>query len=73
MTITWSGAFELAGSCVGLGSERELPQARWAVPKSAASLCILYWLDHLALMFAVKGSDVIERPSGEIAVGRNRL
>ena len=25
-----------------------------------------------ALMFAVKGSDAIERPSGEIAVGRNR-
>jgi hypothetical protein len=23
-------------------------------------------------MFAVKGSDAIERPSGEIAVGRNR-
>ena len=25
------------------------------------------------LMFAVKGSDAIERPSGEIAVGGNRL
>jgi hypothetical protein len=26
----------------------------------------------LALMFAVKDSDAIERPSGEKAVGRNR-
>jgi len=46
-----------------------LAPGHWAMvePLAASSM-----IGDLALMFAVKGWDAIERPSGAVAVGRNR-